>query len=110
MEIGKIYEAKKLTDVQTKVSGRGGTAFTPVIEYINGEPEYQKFKNAGKFRNSLLVYFTDGYGEYEIPKPKTYRNMWVVMEDEKNLSLKEPYGDVKSLKTDKDYLRLIADN
>ena len=110
MEIGKIYEAKKLTDVQTKVSGRGGTAFTPVIEYINGEPEYQKFKNAGKFRNSLLVYFTDGYGEHEIPKPKTYRNMWVVMEDEKNLSVKEPYGDVKSLKTDKDYLRLIADN
>ena len=109
-EIGKIYEAKRLTDVQTKVSGRGGTAFTPVIEYINGEREYQKYKNAGKFRNSLLVYFTDGYGESEIPKPKTFRNMWVVMEDEKNLSLKEPYGDVKSLKTDKDYLRLIADN
>ena len=110
MEIGKIYEAKKLSDVQTKVSGRGGTSFIPVIEYINGEPAYQKYKNAGKFRNSLMVYFTDGYGDYEIPKPKTFRNMWVVMEDEKNLSLKEPYGDVKSLKTDKDYLRLIADN
>lgn len=110
MEIGKIYEAKKLTDVQTKMSGRGGTAFTPVIEYINGEPEYKKYKNAGRFRNALMVYFTDGYGEYEIPKPMTYRNLWVVMEDEKNLSLKEPYGDVKSLKTDKDYMRLITEN
>ncbi len=107
-EIGKIYEAKSMADVQTKVSGRGGTSFIPVIEYINGDPKYQKFKNSGKFRQALMVYFTDGYGDYEIPKPMTYRNLWVVMENEKNLSLKEPYGDVKALKTDKDYLKLIA--
>lgn len=44
----------------------------------------------------LLIYFTDGYGEREIPRPKTYRNLWVVLGDEENLSLKEPYGTVIS--------------
>ena len=108
MEIGKVYEARSMADVQTKMSGRGGTSFIPVIEYINGDPKYSHLKGSGKFREALLVYFTDGYGDYEIPKPMTYRNLWVVMEDEKALSLKEPYGDVKSLKTDKDYLKLIS--
>ena len=53
-----------------------------------------------------MVYFTDGYGEWEIPKPKTYRNLWVVLHDVKNLTLKEPYGDVKSLSMDQDYKRM----
>ena len=37
-----------------KVSGRGGTSFVPVIEYIN--------KNS-YFRDSVLIYFTDGFIE-----------------------------------------------
>ena len=36
-----------------------------------------------------LIYFTDGFGEREIPKPKTYRNLWVVFDDERHLSLKD---------------------
>jgi len=108
-EIGKIYEAKKIQDVSTKVTGRGGTSFVPVIEYINGEGKYehnQKYPNAGKYRDALLIYFTDGYGDSSIPKPKTYRNLWVVMQDAKNLSLEEPYGDVKSLSGDKDWKKM----
>jgi predicted metal-dependent peptidase len=95
-EIGKVYEAKRVSDVQTKVSGRGGTSFIPVIEYIN---------ESGKFRDALMIYFTDGYGDSEIPKPRTLRNMWVVLQDEKNLSLKEPYGEVKALRKDADWKR-----
>jgi predicted metal-dependent peptidase len=68
--------------------GRGGTWFSPVIDYVN---------NDKYFRDALLIYFTDGYGEREIPKPRTYRNIWVVFGGAKNLSLKEPYGIVLSL-------------
>ena len=71
-----------------KVAGRGGTAFTPVIEYIN---------NDKYFRDSLLIYFTDGYGENKIPKPLTYRNLWVILGEAKELSLKEPYGAVVAM-------------
>ena len=38
-----------------KVAGRGGTMFTPVIEYINKD----KY-----FRDALLLYFTDGFGPH----------------------------------------------
>jgi predicted metal-dependent peptidase len=95
--IGKIYKAKRVSDVQTKVSGRGGTSFIPVIEHIN---------DSGKYRDALLIYFTDGYGDSEIPKPRTSRNMWVVLQDEKYLSLKEPYGEVKALRKDADWVKM----
>jgi predicted metal-dependent peptidase len=108
-EVQRVYTAKSMADVQTKMKGRGGTYFTPAIQYINGEGEFSnqsKYPMAGKFKDALMIYFTDGYGEAEIPKPKTYRNLWVVLNGEKNLSLKQPYGDVKSLSTDKDFLRM----
>ena len=88
-EINKVYVAKKRGDINTKVTGRGGTSFTPVIEYIN---------NNRKFRDALLIYFTDGFGDLEIPKPKTYRNLWVVFDDVNNLSIKNPYGSVITMK------------
>lgn len=95
-QIGKIYQAKRASDVQTKVSGRGGTSFIPVVEYIN---------ESGKYRGALMIYFTDGYGDASIPKPRTFRNLWVVMQDEKALSLKEPYGEVKALRKDADWIK-----
>ena len=84
-EIQKVYKVKKPSDIQMKVAGRGGTCFTPVIEYINNDRYY---------RDSLLIYFTDGYGENKIPKPLTYRNLWVILGKKNELSLKEPYGTV----------------
>ena len=105
-EVQRVYTAKSMGDLQPKMMGRGGTWFSPAIDYINGEGNYKnnpKFPNAGRYRNALMVYFTDGYGEQEIPKPKTYRNLWVVLHDTECLSLKEPYGDVKSLSMDRDF-------
>lgn len=87
-QIQRVYRAKNAGEIQKKVAGRGGTMFTPVIEYIN---------NDKYFRDALLIYFTDGFGEWEIPKPKTYRNLWVVFDDERHLSVKEPYGVVLKL-------------
>jgi predicted metal-dependent peptidase len=88
-QVQRVYQVNKPSDVQAKVVGRGGTAFSPAIEYINNE-RY--------FRDALMIYFTDGYGESRIPKPRTYRNIWVVFGDESNLSVKEPYGTVIALK------------
>lgn len=87
--IQRIYKIKKPSDVQLNVLGRGGTSFRPVINYINQE----KY-----FRDALLIYFTDGYGDQSIPKPLTYRNIWVITDGPKEqLSLKEPYGYVISM-------------
>ena len=87
-QVQRAYRAKNAGEIQKKVAGRGGTMFTPAIEYIN---------NDKYFRDALLIYFTDGFGEWEIPKPKTYRNLWVVFDDERHLSVKEPYGVVLKL-------------
>ena len=87
-EVQRVYRAKNASDIKTKVAGRGGTWFSPVIEYVN---------NDRYFRDALLIYFTDGYGEKTIPKPMTYRNIWVVFGDACNLSVKEPYGVVLTL-------------
>lgn len=87
-EVRRVYKAKTPADIRKKVAGRGGTWFSPVIDYVNKD----KY-----FRDALLIYFTDGYGEREIPKPRTYRNIWVVIDDARHLSLKEPYGTVLTL-------------
>ena len=87
-EVRRVYKARTPADIKLKVAGRGGTWFSPVINYIN---------NDKYFRDALLIYFTDGYGEPEIPRPRTYRNMWVVIGDARHLSLNEPYGAVLSL-------------
>ena len=86
--ICRIYRAKTPADIKNKVHGRGGTRFTPVIEHVNSDKYY---------RDALLIYFTDGYGERSIPRPRTYRNIWVVFDDKDNLSVKEPYGAVLTL-------------
>ena len=86
-EVQRVYRVKTDSDIKKNVTGRGGTAFTPVIDYVN---------NDRYFRDALLVYFTDGYGERSIPRPKTYRNLWVILGDVDHLSLKEPYGTVIS--------------
>lgn len=87
-EVGRVYKARNASEIKKKVTGRGGTWFSPVIDYVN---------NDKYFRDALLIYFTDGYGEDSIPRPMTYRNIWVVFDDVRNLSVKEPYGVVLKL-------------
>jgi hypothetical protein len=74
--------------IKTNPTGRGGTAFTPAIEWIN---YHHRFKDA------MMVYFTDGFGDNSIPKPNTFRNLWVVLDSAKNLSVENPYGPVIAL-------------
>ena len=84
----KIQEVRKIktkNDIPDIVKGRGGTAFTPVIEYLNDHKEY---------RNSVLIYFTDGYGERSIPKPYVRKVLWIIVDERLHISLSEPYGMV----------------
>ena len=106
-EIQKVYKCKNISEFDPNAAGRGGTSFIPVIELINGEEKYKKKypEYAGNFQRSLMVYFTDGYGDCDIPQPQTYKNMWVVLNDVKNLSLREPYGEVVSLSTDPKWIK-----
>lgn len=87
-KVQRIYRAKDVSEIKTKVTGRGGTCFSPVIEYVNSDRHY---------RDALMIYFTDGFGERSIPKPRTYRNIWVVFDDVDHLSLEDPYGVVLRL-------------
>lgn len=87
-EIQKVYQAKNIGQVDFHVKGRGGTSFTPVIVYLNEHKEY---------RNSLLVYFTDGSGEDSIPKPLLYRILWVLSKKNDQLSLQNPCGEIVHL-------------
>lgn len=83
--IQRVYKMSTPSDFDQQAMGRGGTSFIPVIEFIN-ENRY--------FRDSLLIYFTDGYGDSIIPRPLTYRNLWVVFDNIKHLSVENPYGQV----------------
>jgi len=55
--IGRIYDLEAVKDIDTKVSGRGGTSFDPVFQWIKGTPwgEHQCTKQP-----DLLIYATDG--------------------------------------------------
>ncbi|MGL6120664.1 MAG: vWA domain-containing protein [Fusobacteriaceae bacterium] len=87
--IEKVYKVKTKKDIQFKVSGRGGTAFQPVFDYLKNQRE----------KDYLLIYFTDGYGEKELKeKPKNGRIIWLITDGSpNNLSLQNPYGLVRGL-------------
>ena len=95
-EICKHYIAKSPKDLQLDVKGRGGTSFTPVIEMLNSAK--------GKYKNAILIYFTDGGGEMTIPRPQTFANIWVLTSGE-YLSVEKPYGEVRSLEEDEKFKR-----
>ena len=84
-EIRRAYPLQSVRDVEPRLEGRGGTAFSPVIEFCNSR------------QTDLLVYFTDGEGEdYLKPAPKGYKILWVLT-GEGTLSIKAPHGLVKRL-------------
>lgn len=88
--IQKVYKAKSPRDIQYSFKGGGGTAFSPVFAYIN--------KNG--YRNSILIYFTDGEGERELQtKPVNLKTIWVLTDNTNTLSLNKPYGIVKRLES-----------
>lgn len=86
-EIRRVYKVRTVKDIKERIPQRGGTRFTPVIEYANTR------------KIDLLVYFTDGRGEEKLLEPpRGYQTLWVMSGKDAALSLKEPYGTIKRLK------------
>ncbi|MBQ9998048.1 MAG: hypothetical protein IJP19_03405, partial [Clostridia bacterium] len=84
-EIERVYKARSVKEISYEIHGRGGTSFVPVIEYVNAN-RY--------FRDAILIYFTDGMGDHSIPRPLTFRTMWVLHDEYCELSVRDPYGEV----------------
>lgn len=64
---------------EVKISGRGGTSFTPTLEYFNRSNEY-----------SVMIYFTDG--EAELPPKANKPMLWVI--DGTDKYIKEHNGKI----------------
>ena len=84
-QIQRVYKARTAKEISYDIQGRGGTSFSPVIEYLNCNRQY---------RDAILIYFTDGMGDHSIPRPLVYRILWVLHDEECELSLRNPYGEV----------------
>lgn len=56
--IGRIYDLESVKDVDTNVSGRGGTSFEPVFSWVTGATTWGK-ERCDK-QPDLLIYATDG--------------------------------------------------
>ena len=84
--VRRQYRVADVKDIQPQPDVRGATEFSPVIKLANEQ------------KVDLLVYFTDGKGENHLrAKPKGYKILWVLSGGHSDLSVKEPYGIVKSL-------------
>ena len=58
-------------DKKWEVTGGGGTDFRPVFSYIEEHSELDP---------NLLIFFTDGYGDYP-ERPPPYPVMWLLTSD-----------------------------
>jgi predicted metal-dependent peptidase len=65
-EVQKEYKLSKYKKLDTNFKGRGGTSFKPIFEYVKEK----------HIKTDLLVYMTDGYGDFPDQKPK-YPTIWV---------------------------------
>jgi len=67
-DVGKVYTLKPNKKVDTKFTGRGGTAYEPIFDKINKERKY---------RPDLLIFFTDFYCSFPKKKPD-FPVLWIV--------------------------------
>ena len=89
--IVNIYELRTEKDIRKRSNNNGSTQFAPVFQYIIDN----------NLRNVVLIYFTDGVGEKELSvKPINRNTIWVVSGNQE-LSLKNPYGEVKRINSEK---------
>lgn len=86
--IQHIYDISDKRQVNFTVNGRGGTYVTPVLEYLKEQKE----------KESILIIFTDGGVESEIPRPYNRHTMWVLTDPNYNLFVNQPYGPVARLR------------
>ena len=78
----KIYDPYEYRgQSEVKISGRGGTYFTPTLNYFNSKKEYD-----------CMLYFTDG--EAELPPNAIKPMLWVISSKGKTEYIKEHNGKI----------------
>jgi len=80
-EVHRYYHNPVLSEIE--LVGNGGTSFVPLFEDVDRR----------KIKLTLLVYFTDTFGEFP-KRPPSYPVLWVVVETEQTLDPKVPFGSV----------------
>jgi predicted metal-dependent peptidase len=84
-EVHTTTEINSPEDVATmELKGGGGTSFKPVFEWIE----------ENKPRTKLLIFFTDGYGDF--PEYTNLHTLWCVTKNGMELD-KFPFGETVSL-------------
>lgn len=70
--ITRHYMAQKVSDIKYEVTGRGGTYFQPVFDWVTEQ----------NIHNAIIIFFTDGGGERQVTLPKNgNRVIWVCTYD-----------------------------
>ena len=93
-KVRRVYEVKNKNDLRPKLDRRGGTEFSPLFKYANNN----------RFKDHLIIYFTDGMGEEKLTvKPMNHNIIWVLTGKSEKLSLNESCGKVLKLKNSNKY-------
>lgn len=96
-DVEEVVEVTNSKDINSYVMGRGGTVFSSVFNFINKKENVKKYNFT---KDDTLIFFSDGFGEYNVDYGFLNDIIWVVTEDEKNLSVNEPKGKVLKLTID----------
>ncbi len=84
--IRRVYPLRSFRDLLPRLRARGGTAFSPYVNYVNAH------------NGDLLIMLTDGKGESHLKNPpRGYPVLWVLSGRNSRLSLKESFGPVVPL-------------
>lgn len=91
--ITRTYDVSDYKGIKREVTGRGGTEFSPVFQYISEEK---------KLHDAVLIYATDGGGESHLSDSIKYwpqGTIWVLTERKSDLSVQNlpPHSKVLSL-------------
>ena len=84
-EVGKVYKYK---NTPTSVSGRGGTRFEPVFDYVKANMKPQP---------NAILYLTDLEANLNFKNPTNVPTLWVVTSDGGN-EKEVPFGRGVKLK------------
>jgi len=79
-DIGNVYEYTNR--IPKSVTGRGGTSFIPVFDFIK-DGIYKRGNKEFKLKKKPdgVVYLTDGYGSFPNPKDVYNKVLWIIVKD-----------------------------
>lgn len=96
-DVEEVVEVTRPNQFNDYVMGRGGTYFTSVFEFLNDDDNKRKYEVN---KDDILLFFSDGFGEREVDYGIMNDVIWVITENEQNLSVVDPKGKVLKLEID----------